>query len=131
VFEVVRRTEVRPVDARIRLPGGDLLWAEEIAERCAANCRAIMPEIYQRLDERDVEYAIRLPANKTLELAIEDILFRPRGRPSCKHLVRYKSFEYQADSSPTPRRVVAKVEHHAGELFPRVGFIVTNMALPS
>jgi hypothetical protein len=27
--------------------------------------------------------------------------------------------------------VVAKVEHHAGELFPRVGFIVTNMTLPS
>ncbi|HEV2382700.1 MAG TPA: transposase [Terriglobia bacterium] len=29
------------------------------------------------------------------------------------------------------RRVVAKVEHHAGELFPRVGFIVTNLSLPS
>jgi hypothetical protein len=27
--------------------------------------------------------------------------------------------------------VVAKVEHHAGELFPRVGFIVTNLTLPS
>jgi hypothetical protein len=27
--------------------------------------------------------------------------------------------------------VVAKVEHHLGELFPRVGFIVTNMSLPS
>ncbi len=26
----------------------------------------------------------------------------------------------------TARRVVAKVEHHLGELFPRVGFIVTN-----
>ena len=26
-----------------------------------------------------------------------------------------------------PRRVVAKVEWHAGELFPRVGFIVTNL----
>ena len=25
----------------------------------------------------------------------------------------------------------AKVEHHPGELFPRVGFIVTNMTLPS
>ena len=25
------------------------------------------------------------------------------------------------------RRVVAKVEWHAGELFPRVGFIVTNL----
>ncbi len=27
--------------------------------------------------------------------------------------------------------MVAKVEHHAGELFPRVGFLVTNMSLPS
>ncbi len=26
---------------------------------------------------------------------------------------------------------MAKVEHHLGELFPRVGFIVTNMTLPS
>ena len=26
------------------------------------------------------------------------------------------------------RRVVAKVEWHQGELFPRVGFIVTNMS---
>jgi len=29
------------------------------------------------------------------------------------------------------RRIVAKVEHHLGELFPRVGFIVTNLTLPS
>ena len=27
--------------------------------------------------------------------------------------------------------MVAKVEHHAGELFPRIGFIVTNLRLPS
>jgi hypothetical protein len=26
---------------------------------------------------------------------------------------------------------VAKVQHHAGELFPRVGFIVTSLTLPS
>ena len=26
---------------------------------------------------------------------------------------------------------MAKVEHHLGELFPRVGFIVTNLTLPS
>ena len=68
---------------------------------------------------------------RTLELAVEDILFRPPGRPSCKPLVRYKSVRYQAKSWTTPRRIVAKVEHHRGELFPRVGFIVTNMALPS
>ena len=35
------------------------------------------------------------------------------------------------DSWTTPRRVVAKVEHHVGELFPRVGFIVTNLQVPS
>ena len=64
-------------------------------------------------------------------MEIEDIFFRPPGRPSRKPLVRYKSFRYQAESWATPRRIVAKVEHHQGELFPRVGFIVTNMALPS
>ena len=89
------------------------------------------PEIYDALEQRDVDYAIRMPANKNLELEIEDILFRPPGRPSRKPLVRYKSFRYQAKSWTTPRRIVAKVEHHRGELFPRVGFIVTNMVLPS
>ena len=89
------------------------------------------PEIYEALEARGVEYAIRIPANRNLELAIEDILFRPRGRPTRKPLVRYKSFQYQADSWTTPRRIVAKVEHHAGELFPRVGFIVTNLTRPS
>ena len=89
------------------------------------------PAIYEALEQRDVDYAIRMPANKTLELAVEDILFRPPGRPSCKPLVRYKSFRYQAKSWTPARRIVAKVEHHRGELFPRVGFIVTNMVLPS
>ena len=46
-------------------------------------------------------------------------------------LVRYERFHHQADSWTTPRRVVAKVEHHVGELFPRVGFTVTNLQVPS
>jgi hypothetical protein len=46
-------------------------------------------------------------------------------------LVRYKSFLYQAESPKNARRVVAKVEFHAGELFPRVGFIVTNLGTDS
>jgi len=37
------------------------------------------------------------------------------------------SFHYQAASWDRPRRVIAKVEHHLGELFPRVGFIVTTL----
>jgi hypothetical protein len=59
------------------------------------------------------------------------LLTRPVGRPSQKPLVRCRSFLYQAESWKTARRVVAKVEHHVGELFPRVGFIVTNLTLPS
>ena len=78
-----------------------------------------------------MQYAIRIPANRSLELEIEDILFRPPGRPGRKPLVRYKSFRYQAESWSKARRVVAKVEHHQGELFARVGFIVTSMSLPS
>jgi hypothetical protein len=76
-------------------------------------------------------YAIRTPANETLEWEVAEILFRPQGRPSRKPLVRCRSFLYQAVSWTKPRRIVAKVEHHAGELFPRVGFIVTNLSVPS
>ena len=89
------------------------------------------PEIYETLGERGVGYVIRIPANKSLELEIKDILFRPPGRPNLKPLVRYKRFPYQATSCSKSRRVVAKAEHHLSELFPRVGFVVTNMSLPS
>ena len=87
------------------------------------------PAIYEALEARGVQYAIRIPANKNLELEIEGLLFRSPERPSHQPLVRYKSFRYQATSWATPRRIVAKVEHHVGELFPRVGFIVTNLPL--
>ncbi len=85
------------------------------------------PEIYEALEERGVKYAIRIPSNDSLERDIKELLTRPVGRPSQKPLVRYKSFLYQAASWKTARRVVAKVEFHSGELFPRVGFIVTNL----
>ena len=39
----------------------------------------------------------------------------------------YDDFWYRAGSWDRARRVVAKVEWHRGELFPRVGFIVTSM----
>jgi Transposase DDE domain group 1 len=43
----------------------------------------------------------------------------------------YASFSYRAGSWTRSRRVVAKVEWHPGELYPRVGFIVTNLARPA
>jgi hypothetical protein len=89
------------------------------------------PEIYDALEERGVKYAIRIPANNSLERDIAELLTRPVGRPSHKPVVWYKGFLYQAASWKTARRVVAKVEFHAGELFPRVGFIVTNLEVPS
>ncbi len=89
------------------------------------------PEIYEALEERGVKYAIRLPANDSLLRDIEELLTRPVGRPSHKPIVWYKGFLYQAASWKSARRVVAKAEFHAGELFPRVGFIVTNLETPS
>jgi len=53
------------------------------------------------------------------------------GRPSYKPVVRYKSFLYQAASWTRAPRVVAKVQFHFGELFPRVGFIVINFRTSS
>jgi len=66
-----------------------------------------------------------------LERKVSQLLKRPVGRPSYKPVVRYRSFLYQAASWNEARRVVAKVEFHFGELFPRVGFIVTNLTAPN
>jgi hypothetical protein len=89
------------------------------------------PDIYEFLEGEAIGYAIRLPANRVLQEKIGYLLKRPVGRPP--HEVRrcYYSFTYQAQSWNKPRRVVAKVEWHPGELYPRVGFIVTNLARPA
>ena len=59
---------------------------------------------------------------------IGHLMTRPVGRPPKKPVVPYHSFEYQAQSWDKPRRVVAKVQWHQGELFPRESFIVTNLS---
>ena len=89
------------------------------------------PEIYEFLEAEGMGYAIRLPANRVLQGKIGYLLKRPVGRPP--HEVRhyYASFSYQAQSWKQPRRVVAKVEWHPGELYPGIGFIVTNLAPPA
>jgi hypothetical protein len=78
-----------------------------------------------------VEYAIRIPSNDSLDRDIAKLLTRAVGRSSPKPVVWYKGLLYQAASWKTARRVVAKVEFHFGELFPRVGFIVTNLETDS
>ena len=102
---------------------------KEIAFR--ADAAFAKPEIYEALEKRGVKYAIRIPSNDNLERDIAELVPLPVGRPSKKPLVEYKGFLYQAAAWKTARRVAAKVEHHPGELYPRVGFIVTNLTLPS
>jgi hypothetical protein len=85
------------------------------------------PDIYEYLEEKGILYAIRIKANNNLYREIEHLLTRPVGRPPKKPRIFYHSFSYRAASWTRSRRVVAKVEWHQGELFPRVGFIVTNL----
>ena len=89
------------------------------------------PGIYEFLEAEGYKYTIRLPANAVLQERIGWLLKRPVGRPPRDVRRYYASFRYQAASWSKPRRVVAKVEWHPGELYPRVGFIVTNMSRPA
>jgi Transposase DDE domain group 1 len=89
------------------------------------------PKIYEFLEAEGYGYAIRLPTNHVLQGKIGYLLKRPAGRPPQEVRRYYASFQYQAGSWSKSRRVVAKVEWHPGELCPRVGFIVTNLARPA
>ena len=107
---IVARYRERPLDHYFR---GDAAFAN--------------PDIYEYLETENYHYAIRLPANDILYQQIEHLLKRPVGRPPKAPIVYYHEFVYQAASWSKERRVIAKVEWHRGELFPRVGFIVTNL----
>ena len=60
------------------------------------------PEVYEALEDRGVDYVIRIPANKKLEWEIADILFRPPGRPSANRwcATRVSAIRRRAGSSP-------------------------------
>ena len=88
------------------------------------------PELYEYLEQEKIGYAIRLPANQVIQEQIQSLLERPTEWQSREPIVSYHDFAYQAQTWHLPRRVVAKVEWHQGELFPRVGFIVTNLRYP-
>jgi hypothetical protein len=117
------RLVLEPVIARYRERGVDLYFRADAA--------FAKPEIYELLEHEGIRYTIRLPANQVLQRRIEHLLTRPVGRPPKKPIVSYASFRYQAKGWVRARRVVAKVEWHQGELYPRVGFMVTNLSRPN
>jgi len=110
---------LEPVVARYRERG--------LSRYLRADAAFARPEVYQYLEQEGFCYAIRLPANQVLQREIDHLLTRPVGRPPKRPLISYHDFRYQAGSWERARRVVAKVEWHQGDLFPRVGFVVTNM----
>ena len=102
--------------------------SENIRKYFRGDAAFAKPEIYEYLEGNGLLYAIRMPTNELLHEQIRPLLTRPVGRPPEKPIICCSEFSYQAGSWDRPRRVVAKVEWHQGELFPRVGFIVTNMS---
>jgi hypothetical protein len=88
-----------------------------------------LPALYETLEAEGYFYAIRLPANAVLQDKIAHLLKRPVGRPPNYVRRVYGDFDYRAGAWHKPRRVLAKVEWHPGELLPRVGFLVTNLPL--
>jgi Transposase DDE domain group 1 len=117
------REVLLPVIARYRGRGFALYFRGDAA--------FAKPELYELLEAESIGYAIRLPANPVLQARIGHLLTRPVGRPPRKPQVFFASFTHQAQSWTRPRRVVAKVEWHQGELYPRVGFVVTNLKRPA
>jgi len=80
--------------------------------------------------ENRITYFIRLKSNRTLQDLIEPHLKWPVRRPPKSGIqTKLIDFYYQAGSRDRPRRVICKIEWHEGELFPRIGFIVTNSRL--
>ena len=119
------RLVLEPVIARYRERG--------IALYFRADAAFAKPKIYELLGAEGIRYAIRLPANQVLQRRIGHLLTRA-GWPTTQEAggdVHQLPLPGQGlDPSPA-RGVVAKVEWHQGELWPRVGFIVTNLTRPN
>jgi hypothetical protein len=88
------------------------------------------PDVYEFLEADGIKYAIRFPANRVLQDRIGYLLKRLAERPSNEVRRHHASFSYRAATWDKSRRVIAKAEWHPGELYPRVGLIVTNMSRP-
>ena len=90
--------------------------------RFRADAAFAIPALFDLLEDEGWDYAIRIKGNTKLHERINWLAKRrPGGPPNC--VVReYTSFQYRAQNLSKPRRIVAKVEFHLGELFPRVGF---------
>ncbi len=112
---------------RVLMPVIDRYRDRDIPKFFRGDSAFALPKLFALLEREGFRYAIRLKSNAVLERRIARWMTRPVGRPSHKPKVFYHGFRYRAGSWDHARRVVVKIAWHAGELFPRVGFIVTNL----
>src|SRR3546814_8653750 len=109
----------------------DTLFPYTTLFRSRGDAAFALPDIHEFPEADGYTYATRLKANGPLQACISHPLTRAVGGP-LNHVRRTcASFSYQAGSWDRKRRVVAKVDWHPGELYPRVGFIVTNLRRPA
>ena len=88
-----------------------------IRRRFRGDAAFAIPGLFDLLETEGWDYAIRIKGNPKLH---EQVAFLTRQAPD--HVVRrFTSFHYRAKSRSKPRRIVAKVEFHPGELFPTFG----------
>ena len=92
-----------------------------------------MPDIYEMVEGYGgFRYVIRLKDNSVLgnkvEKVISNIIDLHNRHPEETHVI-YGEFTYQATKWSKERRVVYKLEHKPGEMFPQEMFIVTNTDL--
>jgi hypothetical protein len=89
-----------------------------------------IPAIYEVLEEAEYFYVIQVLANNVLCKKIARWLTQRVERPSQTKVKRYyQAVQCQAAFWDRPRQVISKIEWHPGELFSKVGFIVTNMPM--
>ena len=86
-----------------------------------------IPKLYELCEDLGVDYVIRLKENNSLAEGVSELLKKPGEENKDRYITLYKDIVYQAKSWDKARRVIAKIEHHPDELFPRVGFIITNL----
>ena len=85
------------------------------------------PELYAYCEAKRMTYFIRLKSNNTLKKLIEPHLERPTGNLLKSGIQeKFIDLSYQAGSWEKPRRVVCRIAWHESELFPQIGFVVTN-----
>ena len=95
-----------------------------------ADAAFAMPGVYEYLEAEHIKYAIRLPANQVLQNRIGYLLKRQSDGRRTRSGGTTPISPTRRQAGPS-RRMIAKVEWHPGELYPRVGFIVTNMSRPA